>query len=216
MLGALDPTHSFREAGPASETPPANRRQLLARETCSSFLYYATGSRRCSGVLVRISLTKRHDLFMLLWSLFNPVTDTVEVEVALDDNDIEPMVFAITRKRDVKKLLQDVPHLQDYAGITRAASLPTGLVCLSETGVLLDPILQPPAVKILSEHEDLLELMHFTDQNEQPIMGQRETPRKALRFRFKLPVVSGNPTGEIGGGAKMIELALYYIELLNK
>lgn len=205
-----------REAGPASEIPLADRRQLLSRDSCSSFLYYATGSRNCSGVLVKISLANRHDLFMLMWNLLSPVTDNVTVEVALDDDDIEPMVFAVTRKRDVKKLLQDVPHLRDYTGVTRATSLPPGLVCLSESTVLLDPLLQPPAVKILTEYSDLLELMHFTDQNEQPILGQPETPRKALRFRFRLPVVSGDRTGDMRGVAKMIELVLYYIELLHK
>lgn len=205
-----------REAGPASEIPPANKRQLLARESCSSFLYYATGSRRCSGVLIKISLTKRHDLFMLLWNLVSPVLDRVTVEVGLDDDDMEPMVFAVTRKRDVKKLLQDVPHLQDFVGITRATSLPPGLVCLSETPALLDPLLQPHAVKILSENSDLLELMHFTDQNEEPILGQAQTPRKALRFVFRLPVDSGGKSGDNSGGTKMIELAVHYIELLHK
>lgn len=206
----------FLEAGPASEVPPQDRRQLLARDSCSSFLYYATGSRSCSGVLVRINLCKRHDLFMLIWNVFTPSKDTVTIEVSLDDDDIEPMVFAVTRKRDVKKLLQDVPHLQDYAGIVRAPSLPPGLVCLSETGALLDPLLTPQAVKILSETADLLELMHFTDQNEQPVLGQKETPRKMLRFKFRLPVVSGERTGDLQGAAMMVELALYYIELLHK
>lgn len=206
----------FLEAGPALEVPPQDRRQLLARDSCSSFLYYATGSRSCSGVLVRINLRSRHDLFMLIWNFFTPSEDTVTIEVSMDDDDMEPMVFAVTRKRDVKKLQQDVPHLQDYAGLTRAPSLPPGLVCLSETGVLLDPLLTAPALKILSEYPDLLELMHFTDQNEQSVLGQKETPRKLLRFRFRLPVVSGGLTGDSRGAAKMVELALYYIDLLHK
>lgn len=213
----------FREAGPASEIPPADRRQILARDSCSTFLYYATGSRRCSGVLVKIELASRHDLFMLLWNLFSPVADRVTVEVALGDDDIEPMVFAIARKRDVKKLLQDAPHLQDYAGVTRAPSLlPLGLVGLSETSALMDLMLQPAAIKTLCDYPGLLELMHVTDQNEEPILGQEETPRKALRIAFRLPAGSGDGTAKGGGGGsgeggtKMIELALYYIELLNK
>lgn len=211
----------FREAGPASEVPPSDRRQLLARDSCSTFLYYATGSRRCSGVLVKIELANRHDLFMLLWSFFSPVTDRVTVEVALAEDDIEPMVFAIARKRDVKKLIQDVPHLQDYAGVTRAPSLlPLGLVGLSETSALMDLMLHTSAIKTLYDHPGLLELMHVTDQNDEPILGQEETPRKALRFVFRLPAGSGDGTAKGGGGGegatKMIELALDYLELLSK
>lgn len=215
-LSPPPPTQLCRDAGPALETPPVDRRQLLARDSCDSFLYYATGSRKCSGVLVTINLAHRHDLFSLLWNMFSPVNDRVTVEVALNDDDIEPMVFAVTPKRDVKNLLQSVPHLQDFAGVTRAASLPPRFVCLSEFFALLDPLLPPSAVKIMSEYPDLLELLHFTDQNEQPIAGQAETPKKVLRFTFRLPVVRGNNTGDMRGGAKMIELVLFYIEFLNK
>lgn len=176
-------------------------------------------------MLVKIELANRHDLFMLLWSFFSPVTDRVTVEVALAEEDIEPMVFAIARKRDVKKLIQDVPHLQDYAGVTRAPSLlPLGLVGLSETSALMDLMLHPSAIKTLHDHPGLLELMHVTDQNDEPILGQEETPRKALRFVFRLPAGSGEGTAKGGGGGgggsegatKMIELALDYVELLNK
>lgn len=172
-------------------------------------------------MLVKIELASRHDLFMLLWSMFSPVTDRVTVEVALGEDDIEPMVFAIARKRDVKKLVQEVPHLEDYAGVTRAPSLvPLGLVGLSETSALMDLMLQPSAVKTLCDYPGLLELIHVTDQNDKPILGQEETPRKALRFVFRLPLGSGDgiaKTDSSGEGAtKMIELALDYLELVNK
>lgn len=205
----------FREAGPASEIPPADRRQLLARDSCSTFLYYATGSRRCKGVLVRIELASRHDLFMLLWGLLNPAavrtTDRVTVEVAFGDDDVEPVIFAVAPKRDAKRLLRDVPHLQEYTTATTgpASLAPLGLVCLSESSALVDLLLQP-AVKALSEHAGLLELLHVTDQNEEPILGQEETPRKALRFAFRLP------EGDSVGPAKMMALALDYIDILTR
>ena len=205
----------FREAGPASEIPPADRRQLLARDSCNTFLYYATGSRRCSGVLVRIELANRHDLFMLLWGLLNPssvrTTDRVVVEVAFADDDVEPLIFAVAPKKDLKKLLRDVPHLQDYTTVTKGPSslLDLGLVCLSESAALADPLLQP-VVKVLSEHASLLELLHVTDQNEEPILGQEETPRKVLRFALRLP------EGDKVGPAKMMALALDFIDILTK
>lgn len=205
-----------RDAGPALETPPVDRRQLLARDSCSTFLYYATGSSKCSGVLVTINLADRHDLFRLLWNMLIPVIDRVTVEVVLGDDDLEPLVFAVAPKRDVKKLQQSVPHLQEFASPTRADVLPPGLVCLSETFALVEPLLPPSAAKIISAYPDLLELVHFTDQNEQPIAGQAETPKKVLRFTFRLPAVTGNRTGDMRGGAKMIELALSYIEQLHK
>lgn len=213
-ITAIDPPR--RDAGPALETPPVDRQQLLARDSCSSFLYYATGNRKCSGVLVTINLAHRHDLFTLLWNALVPVTDRVTVEVILGDDDLDSMVFAVAPKRDVKKLQQSVPHLQELASPTRAESLPPGLVCLSESFALLEPLLPPAAIKIISEYPELLELVHFTDQNEQPIAGQADTPKKVLRFTFRLPEVTGNRTGDMRGGAKMIELALFYIELLHK
>lgn len=207
----------FLEAGPA-EPASADRRQLLSRDSPSNFLYYATGSRACDGVLVSIDLAKRHDLFMLLWSFFSPVHDTVTIEVALDDEDMEPIVFAVTPKRQQRHLLQEVPHLADYASVVRAPLLPAGLVCFSETPALMESLLHPSVEKILREqvNSDLLEFMCFTDQNEQPILGRAATPKKALRFRFRLPAVSGNRTGDLRGAVKMVELALYYIEALHK
>lgn len=167
-------------------------------------------------MLVSITLAHRHDLFTLLWNMLIPVTDRVTVEVVLGDDDLDPLVFAVVQKRDVRKLQQSVPHLQEFANPTRAASLPPGLVCLSETLALVDALLPSYAAKIMSEYPNLLELVHFTDQNEQHIAGQAETPKKVLRFTFRLPEVTGNRTGDMRGGAKMIELALFYIELLHK
>lgn len=163
-----------------------------------------------------INLAKRHDIFMLLWNLLNPVGDTVTVEVALSEDDLEPIVFAIAQKRDVKNILQEVPHLQDYVGVTRAPSLPAGLACLSESAALVEPMLPTPVINTLTEYHDLLEFMHFTDQNQESILGQAETPRKTLRFRFKLSVVAGNFVGHLKGTNKMIELALFYVDLLHK
>lgn len=206
----------FLEAGPATELPSVDRRQLLSRDSPSSFLYYATGSRACEGVLVRIGLANRHDLFMLGWSLLSSVDDTVTIEVSLDDEDVEPMVFAVTPKRRQRQLLQEVPHIADYASVVRAPLLPPGLVCLSETAALMEALIQPPVEKILAEYPDLLDFMYFTDHNEEPILGRKDTPKKALRFRFRLPVLKGNRSGDLRGAAKMMELALYYIEALHK
>lgn len=224
---ALRSFAALREAGPASEIPPSDRRQLLARDSCSTFLYYATGSRRCKGVLVTIDLVPRHDLFMLLWDFLSPATaggraaDKVTVEVAFADEDIEPVVFAVAPKRRAKKLVRDVPHLQDFASVTKAPSLGSlELACLSESSALVDPLLHPAAVKTLQEHGDLLEILHVTDQNDEPMLGQAETPRKALRFAFRLPVGPGVGPFRLpersGVGPKMMALALDYIETLNK
>ena len=215
---------TFREAGPASEIPPSDRRQLLARDSCNTFLYYATGSRRCSGVLVTIELVPRHDLFMLLWDLLSPATgratDRVTVEVTFGDDDIEPMVFAVAPKRRAKKLLRDVPHLQDFATVTKAPSLaPLELACLSESSALVEPLLHPAAMKTLADHGDLLELLHVTDQNDEAILGQEETPPKVLRFAFRLRPGVGSlrlPEWSGVGPKKMMALALDYIETLNK
>lgn len=206
----------FLEAGPAEPSLATDRRQLLSRDSASSFLYYATGSRACDGVLVSINLASRQDLFMMMWGLFGPVQDMVTIEVALNDEDMEPMVFAVTPKRRQRQLLQEVPHLADYASVVRAPLLPSGLICFSETPALMESLVQPTVEKILKEYSDLLEFMCFTDQNEQPILGRKATPKKALRFRFRLPPVSASGTGDCRGATKMVELALYFIETLHK
>lgn len=197
----------FLEAGPACQFPPADKLQLLARESPNSFLYYATGSRACDGVLVRISLANRHDIFMLVWRLFSPAKDTVTVEVALDDEDIEPIIFAVTRKRSIKQLLIDVPHLEDFTGVVRSPHIPPELVCLAETPALVESLL-PPAINTLSDYPDLLELIHFTDQNDVAIAGRKETPKKMMRIQFRMD--------NLQGAEKMMELALTYVDFLHK
>lgn len=198
----------FLEAGPASQIPPSDRRQLLARESPNNFLYYATGHRACDGVLMRISLIPRHDIFMLAWNMFSPVKDTVTIEVALDEGDMEPMVFAITRKRSVKQLLADVPHIQDYAGVVRSPTIPSELACVAESPAHVECLL-PTGAATLGEYHDLVDLVHFTDQNVVAISGRTDTPKKVLRFRFRLE-------GDLRGAEKMVELALTYLEFLHR
>ncbi|CAM9280298.1 unnamed protein product, partial [Choristocarpus tenellus] len=205
----------FLQSGAGMEDPPSDGRQILFRESCSDFLFYATGRKGCDGVLVRIDLIERQDLVMLVWGLLTPAQDTVTLEVALDDGDIEPMVFAVTRKRNVKKVLSEIPHLKDFAGAVEASELPEGLICLSENASLVEPLLPPVVLKTLGRTEgNLLQLMHFTDQNELPVVGQMEKPKKVLRFRFRLPA-SSRPE-DMNGVAKIVEMALFYIDFLHR
>jgi len=94
-LGAYEGTEQNKEGGGG-----------LLKDSHSCYKFYASGRRFCSGMLCTLELRKRHNLFSLVLALFDlsTVRDTLTIEIPMNDEDMEPFVFAIVRKKEEKKM----------------------------------------------------------------------------------------------------------------
>jgi len=89
----------------AYEGNETNKEGGLLKDSHSCYKFYASGRRFCSGILCTLELRKRHNLFSLVLALFDlsTVRDTLTIEMPMNDEDMEPFVFAIVRKKEEKK-----------------------------------------------------------------------------------------------------------------
>jgi hypothetical protein len=93
---------AYETRGGAVDAPAGG----LLKESHSTFKFYASGRRNCQGVLCTLELRKRHDLFGLALALVDLSTtrDTLTVEVQMNEDTMDPFVFAIVRKKEAARL----------------------------------------------------------------------------------------------------------------
>lgn len=66
--------------------------QVMERVSNSEFKLYATGRRFCSHLNATLSLRKRQDLLSMAMYQINPRPDVLDVEVAMSEGAMPPMV----------------------------------------------------------------------------------------------------------------------------
>ncbi|GBG69894.1 hypothetical protein CBR_g4722 [Chara braunii] len=88
---------------------------LMLKEGQNVFKFYASGRRFCEGLLATLDLRGRHDLLLLLWYFFSPRKDLITIEVDMNDEDMDHVVFAIARRKSAKSMHKENKDLQQYA-----------------------------------------------------------------------------------------------------
>lgn len=66
--------------------------QVMERVSNSEFKLYATGRRFCSHMSAKLALRRRQDLLSLLLYQVVPRPDVVDIEVAMSEGAMPPMV----------------------------------------------------------------------------------------------------------------------------
>jgi len=212
----------FAECGPATDQPRDTTGSLggdmLFKESQSEFLFYATGRRFCQGVLVRLQLRSRHDLFARGLGVLNLVPsntigegdcDTITLEVTMNPEDMEPFVFACCRKKDLRQTHSAKLDLKHYTSVANSEAIPKSLALLTDCSEVVSKVLHPPVAKALSAYTHLFHSMILSDQNTEPVLGHKTAPQKVLRFKFFLPKLQ-----EMGELSRLIEMSIFLIDHL--
>mmetsp|Transcript_21450 Transcript_21450/g.29811 ORF Transcript_21450/g.29811 Transcript_21450/m.29811 type:complete len:475 (+) Transcript_21450:80-1504(+) len=169
----------------------------LTKESAYEFKLYASGRHYCKFMTATLSLKKRHDLYSYLWNLIFPAEDTVSIDVAMNDESMEPLVFAVARTKKAKAMMKDCSDLGKLATVLEAPDRRKQWVSpkfsvMGESLEVAESLLVDSVIEnILSEKAQsgvgrYFQWMHFTDQCSSQSLALRGEA-KVLSFCFSLP-----------------------------
>ena len=88
---------------------------ILLKDGHSTYKLYASGRRYCDSLVAVLELRCRYDLIGLAWHLLLPAKDTLTVEVFMNEEEMEPFVLAVVRKRHAKNFQRENKDLKEFA-----------------------------------------------------------------------------------------------------
>ncbi|CAH9058711.1 unnamed protein product [Cuscuta europaea] len=187
---------------------------LLLKEGQNVFKFYASGRRYCQGLLATMELKSRHDLISRLYNMVVPCKDEITLEVYMNDDAMDAVVFAVARKKLAKTMQKEVRDLQRFAGVITPPGgrkwLVEELAVVSESkevaGDMIPEVVleQVFGEKAFEKFGKGFISMHFSDQH----IGSH---KKMLVFKFAL----SNAT-DMSDMTRLIALVPYYIDLIGK
>jgi len=157
----------------------------IVKESQSLYKVVGTGRQNIIGMQANLELKKRHDLYNMLLELVWKATDVLNIDVALQDDKMEPFVFAIVKKKEEKKFYKahsDVSQVITQLGSANLNGLNPHFAVLTESDEVTQLILSKPVVQTLNNNQDLVNEIYFTDNS-------LLTPKykKVLHFSYKVP-----------------------------
>ncbi|KAL3693394.1 hypothetical protein R1sor_007045 [Riccia sorocarpa] len=206
--GIFDKNFSLLGTGDGVDSP------LLMKEGQNVFKFYASGRRYCESFLATMDFRSRHDMIALLWHLVSPQKDEMTIDVHMNEDAMDSVVFAVARRKNAKSMLKERADLQQFASIVNVTNrkwLSEELTAISEsrevaldlmTDALLEQVFGEKAFEKFSSHFISL---HFTDHN--PYGAHK----KILRFKFTIP--SEDQMSEM---TRLITTVIYFIDAVGR
>ncbi|KAK9676412.1 hypothetical protein RND81_11G075100 [Saponaria officinalis] len=187
---------------------------LLLKEGQNVFKFYASGRRYCQGLLATMELKSRHDLISRVYNAMVPSKDEISLEVYMNDESMDQVVFAVARKKMAKTMFKELPDLQRFGSVMPT---PTGRKWVSDelsvvseskevaadliTEAVLDQVLGDKVFEKLGKY---FISMHFSDQQSGP-------HKKKLMFKFALPDIKN-----MADMTRLVALVPYYIDFVGR
>ncbi|KAG9128681.1 hypothetical protein Leryth_018330 [Lithospermum erythrorhizon] len=204
----FDKNFSLLGIGEGDDSP------LLLKEGQNTFRFYASGRRFCQGMLATLELKSRHDLISRLYNCVVRCKDEMTIEVFMNDDAMDHVVFALARKKMVKTMQKEVRDLQRFAGLVATPSgrkwVADELAVVAEskevagdmiTEAVLDQVFGDKAFEKIGR---LFMSMHFSDH----YLGSQ---RKRLVFKFAIPDIK-----DMADMTRLVALVPYYIDLIGR
>ena len=88
---------------------------LILRESMNKFNIYATGRRFCKNLQATLDLKHRQDLFFMGCYVVNPREDLIDIDIAMNSTNMEPLVLLIAAPRLAKEMSKTLPDVQSFA-----------------------------------------------------------------------------------------------------
>ncbi|XP_024961538.1 uncharacterized protein At5g49945-like [Cynara cardunculus var. scolymus] len=187
---------------------------LLLKEGQNVFKFYASGRRFCQGLLATMELKSRHDLIARLYNMIVPCKDEITLEVYMNEDVMDHVVFALAKKKTAKTMQKEVKDLQRFANLMPAPTnrkwVADELAVVTEskevagdliTEAVLDQVFGEKAFEKFGKG---FISMHFSDQ-------MQSTHRKMLVFKFSLPGAD-----HMADMTRLVALIPYYIDLIGR
>jgi len=158
---------------------------LLKRDAANTYKFTASGRRNCFGVEVTLNLSRRQDLFSVLYGYYGGVApDTVTIDVAIDEV-MDPIAILVAPKSTIKGLrntdtYKDIKFLTDKE--RELPELGSHLSAFSDSFEALDSVLTPGIRKILGANSSDVRLIHITNMN-----PRHNKIHQTIRMEIRLP-----------------------------
>ncbi|KAE9599370.1 hypothetical protein Lal_00044020 [Lupinus albus] len=189
---------------------------LLLKEGQTTFKFYASGRRYCQGLLATLELKSRHDLIARIYNMIVPTRDEISFEVYMNDDAMDHVVFAMSKKKASKAMQKDVRDLQRFATLLSPPNhnpkkwVSDDLAVISEskevaadfiTDAVIDQVFGDRAYEKVGKG---LISLHFSDQHS-------GVHKKVLLFKFVLPAANN-----MADMTRLVALVPYYIDLIGR
>jgi len=173
----------------------------VVKESQSLFKVTATGRINCAGLQATLELRKRHDLFSLLLEFFSKSEDLVIIDIAMNDDAMEPLVFAVVKRKEERRYKSIYKDVSQFAPAMPFAPLPPTFTVFSESEELLPAFLSKEVLSTLANYEAEFVKMHFTD-----VSPKTAKYKKILQFVFRIP------NGDMSKLITLTKMALHFID----
>lgn len=183
---------TFRELFASEFTVVGVNGAVLVKESQHTFRMNGTGRAFVKGIQVNLRLERRHDLVGRLYSRFwAPARDLVDIRVAMNDDALDSVVFALTKNREAREVQKEFADISSYTKSVKIAqetpksdaTLDTDIwTAFAEAKELTTLVLDSATRATLNKYKDAVRLVHITDQYD----GHKEY-KKVLHVVLYLP-----------------------------
>ena len=102
---------NFSQVGPQINGAP----DMIMRESMNKFNIYATGRRFCKNFQATLDLKHRQDLLYLASYVISPRPDRIDIDIAMNEANMQPLVLMIGTPRLAKELSKSLPDVKSFA-----------------------------------------------------------------------------------------------------
>lgn len=162
--------------------------EIIFRDSQSTFKCYASGRRNLKWMMTTLELRKRQDLLCELSNLVMPQSDKLIIEVSMNEGSMQPMVFAVVKKKLSKAFISDHKDVRQFAKRFQPEQKDwpkKKLVVLQESRELFSDLITDATMKNVfdnyGKYEKYFSSMYYTSEGKVP------GAKALLRFEFSLP-----------------------------
>jgi hypothetical protein len=189
----------FAKVGEAANT-------LLVKESQARFVSHCTGRANCIGAQFTLKMHKRHDLLSGLYSIISRSQDEVIVDIPMNEEAMEPFVFALVPKNEKRQYQKEFSDLESLATPVNHEAVPKGKVLLSDSSEMVSTILTGDVAKTLQSFDKDIIFVHFTDQ-----FSVDPKYKKILRFVLRMP-----PLSDMGKHITVFKMIFFLVDLIGR
>lgn len=102
---------NFSQVGPRID----GTKDIILRESMSKFNIYATGRRFCKNFQATLDLKHRQDLLYMASYTVSPQADHINIDIAMNEANMQPLVLVIATPRLAKELSKSLADVQSFA-----------------------------------------------------------------------------------------------------
>lgn len=167
--------------------------EIMHREYDHVFTVWCTGRAGIDGMLVQLELLRRQDLVGSVIKLVRGTSDRISFKVLLEPTFGDNFVFAMVKKQQATAYAKDMADLAYFCPERKSGDrfgIPESFSVMSEIGEVSTTLFDREFMRMLSEYEHSIELLHISDryirtrQEEETALNAGNTPdtKKIILF----------------------------------